>query len=83
MSFSRIIHSPKAYLRYMQMSQVVVFGFVEGQEIDPYFYGQICAVVSNQRQIAYQISKTNEIPPNSGEKRLYWCSMTSCGDIGN
>ena len=53
----------------MQMSQAVVFAFVEGKQSDPYFYGQICAVVCNQRQIAYQICKANEIPPRAGGKK--------------
>lgn len=69
MSGARVNHSPKAYLRYMQMSQAVVFAFVEGKEIDPYFYGQICAVVCNQRQIVYQICRSNEIPPNAAGKK--------------
>jgi len=68
MSVARIVHSPKAYLRYMQMSQAAVFAFVEGQETDPYFYGQICAVVCNQRQIVYQICRANDILPNAGGK---------------
>jgi hypothetical protein len=71
MSVARIAHSLRGYLRYMQMSQAVVFAFVEGQETDPYFYGQICAVVCNQRQIVYQISRANEIQPNiKGKKAL-------------
>jgi len=66
---ARIVHSLRGYLRYMQMSQAVVFAFVEGKQSDPYFYGQICAVVCNQRQIAYQICKANEIPPRAGGKK--------------
>jgi hypothetical protein len=52
----------------MQMSQAVVFAFVEGQETDPYFFGQICTVVCNQRQIVYQICRANEILSNAGGK---------------
>ncbi len=68
MAVSRIVHSLKGYLRYMQMSQAAVFAFVEGEEVDPYFFGQICAVVCNQRQISYQICRANEILSTSGGK---------------
>jgi hypothetical protein len=67
---ARIVHSLRGYLRYMQMSQAVVFAFVEGKKNDPYFYGQICAVVCNKRQIAYQICKANEIPSRAGGKKV-------------
>jgi hypothetical protein len=68
MTITRSVHSPKGYLRYMQMSQAVVFAFVEGKEIDPYFYGQICGVICNQRQIAYQLCRANQVPPYAGGK---------------
>jgi hypothetical protein len=68
MSASRIVHSLNAYLRYMQMSQAVLFAFVEGQDVDPYFFGQICGLVANQRLITYQICRANEIQSNSGGK---------------
>ena len=52
----------------MQLSQVLVFAFVEGKDMDPYFFGQICAAVCNQRQISYQICRADEILSNSGGK---------------
>jgi len=68
MTPARIGHSSQGYLRYMQMSQNNVFAFVEGKECDPFFYGQICAIIRTQRNIAYQICRANEIPPFAGGK---------------
>lgn len=68
MASSRLIHSRAGYLRYMQMSSETLFAFVEGKDVDPFFYGQICAKVCTSRGISYKLCKANELPPNAGGK---------------
>jgi len=65
---ARIVHSQNGLLRYMQMSEAILFAFVEGKKIDPFFYGQICASACKQRQIKYALIKANELPPGAGGK---------------
>ncbi len=68
MSAKRLTHSRSAYLRYMQMSRASIFALVEGKDIDPFFYGQICRIVCEPKGIRYELCKANELPPHAGGK---------------
>lgn len=68
MSSNRLIHSRSAYLRSMQMSQASIVVFVEGKDLDPFFYGQICRSVCWPKGMRYELCKANELPPHAGGK---------------
>jgi len=68
MPSARLVHSPKGFLRYMQMSCKTLFAFVEGIECDCFIYGQVCALVCGKRKMDYGLCRANEIPPYAGGK---------------
>ena len=65
---SRIKYSPNAHLRKLQMSNVSLFAFVEGKELDSNFFGQVCLKVTEPRGISYRIETATELPGGSGGK---------------
>jgi len=53
---ARLTHSNPAFKRYMQMSQrTSIFVFVEGFDVDPYFYGKLCEQVYGAAGHVYEI----------------------------
>lgn len=52
----------------MQMSQASIFAFVEGKDLDPFFYGKICMSVCGPKGMRYELCKANELPPHAGGK---------------
>lgn len=52
----------------MQMSQALIFALVEGKDLDPFFYGQICRSVCGPKGMRYELCKANELPPHAGGK---------------
>jgi hypothetical protein len=53
---TRLTYTPGGLKRRMQVStKPTVFLFVEGKEIDPWFYGEICEQVFSEAQVGYEI----------------------------
>ncbi len=67
---NRLQHKEKAFVRKMQISQVQVFIFVEGEECDPFFYGKICESVEKSIPFSYRIISAKELPDSSGGKAV-------------
>ena len=67
---TRLTHSYKAYLRFMQISDKNIFAFVEGKIVDPYFYGKICEFVCQTNNLSYRICRSQEINGNGGKQVL-------------
>lgn len=68
MSANRLVHSSSAFLRSMQMSRASLFALVEGKNLDPFFYGQICKSVCEPRGMFYEVRKASELPQSAGGK---------------
>ena len=68
MPHRRLFHTHSAYLRSMQMSSASLFAFVEGKDIDRFFYGHICYNVCNPQGLIYETCKADELPPFAGGK---------------
>jgi hypothetical protein len=65
---SRPKHSYAGYVNTIRMSRYQVFVFVEGVDVDPYFYGEICARVCGKRGVGYQVRLARELPGGAGGK---------------
>lgn len=65
---SRLHHSYAGHLRWMQMSCIQLFVFVEGKHCDPYFFGNVCSVIL-ETQVEYYISTARQIPGYTGGKQ--------------
>lgn len=65
---SRLRHSYAGFLRYMEMSTLQVFVFVEGKDCDPFFYASICATI-RQPGFFREICTADRISANSGGKQ--------------
>ena len=65
---SRLRHSLGAHIRALQISRFTLFAFVEGKEIDPNFFGEVCRSVCGPRGLQYRVHRANEIPGSSGGK---------------
>lgn len=50
------------------MSSITVFAFVEGKDLDPFFYGKLCESVCEKHNVRYEIQTANKIPPHAGGK---------------
>jgi hypothetical protein len=58
-----------AFIRTMQMmSDTHLFVFVEGDNNDPYFYGQLCSKVLSETGVSYKIYTSKSIPGSSTGK---------------
>jgi hypothetical protein len=66
---NRLQHTKAGFLRYMQMSEKKLFVFVEGKQMDPYFYGKICSDVASNNNISYEICSSRELPESTGGKQ--------------
>jgi len=55
-----------AFLRSKQMSKRELFVFVEGNENDAYFYGNLCSSVTSSTGVSFQICSSKQIPDSSG-----------------
>lgn len=65
---SRLLHSPTGFIRSLQISSIPLFGFVEGRDIDSFFYGAICQKVCTPHNLKYQIKRAMEIPQQAEGK---------------
>jgi hypothetical protein len=68
MTDPRLVHSFSGYLRAMQMSTTSVFSLVEGKDVDPFFYGQVCNFVCSRHYLTYEVKKAEDLPPKAGGK---------------
>lgn len=50
------------------MSRYQLFVFVEGIEVDPFFFGQVCRVACQGRAVAYRVRPAKELPQAAGGK---------------
>lgn len=57
----RLTHSPTGLLRSLQVSQFSLFGFVEGKDVDPFFYGGLCKAVCTGHGVRYRIVTAREL----------------------
>jgi hypothetical protein len=64
---ARLTHSHDAFLRMMQMSEINMFVFVEG-DTDQFFYGLLCQRA--YEGIAYRIHTANELTGSAGKRGL-------------
>ncbi len=67
---SRVGHSLGAMRRLMQLSRNRVFIYVEGRDLDPYFYGCICGPICNQHGLRYEIIVADRISGGGGGKSI-------------
>lgn len=65
---SRIRHPFSGYRRLMQMSETVLYIFVEGTEYDRYFYSQIAECECQKRGTRYKVIAAKELPGGAGGK---------------
>lgn len=65
----RLRHTPEGFLRYMQMSSVAIFAFVEGRDGDCFFYDRLCAIVCEPVGLAYQVHQAVSLPLGGGGKQ--------------
>jgi len=66
---SRLKHTLKGFIRSLQISRINIFAFVEGRDLDPYFYGGICKQVCDSAGNTYSIRTSKEAPYNAGGKK--------------
>ena len=64
----RLQHSNGGFLRYMQMSSVQVFIFVEGKQSDPFFFAGVCSTIKSPH-FSSDICTARELPAASGGKQ--------------
>src|ERR1039457_2075498 len=66
----RLRHSAKGLVRSMQMSRAAVNVFIEGEQVDGYFYSKI-VYSESPAPFAYRVIRSNQLPtPGSGKKHL-------------
>ncbi len=65
---SRLKHSRTGYLRSLQISRHQVFAFVEGTQVDPFFFGEICRRVCQPNGVGYLVRPARELPGSAGGK---------------
>ncbi|MHC1726009.1 MAG: DUF4435 domain-containing protein [Syntrophobacteraceae bacterium] len=69
LAFDRPKHSSMAaFIRSLQMSKRDLFVFVEGNENDPFFYGNLCEAALEGTFIQYTIRNPQSIPGSSSGK---------------
>jgi len=67
---SRLTHSFGGMRRYMQMSRVDVFIYVEGRDLDPDIYSRVCGSVCLDAQRDYEIVIADRITGAAGGKEI-------------
>lgn len=65
---TRLAHSERGCLRYMQMSSTRLFVFVEGTETDRYFFGEVCRAAQAHMGFSYEIITAERLPSGAGGK---------------
>jgi hypothetical protein len=58
------------YLRSLQISRHQLFAFVEGTEVDPFFFGEVCRVASEPRGLSYRVRSAKELSQAGGKQTL-------------
>jgi hypothetical protein len=66
---SRLKHTTRGYIRSLQISKSQVFAFVEGLQVDRFFYGEVCRRTLDPRGLSYQVRLARELPSASGGKQ--------------
>ncbi|MEU7941947.1 hypothetical protein [Microbispora bryophytorum] len=66
---NRLVHTPRAFIRSLQMGRSKLIVFVEGRKTDSYVYGKVCSYFGSP--FFYRIIRSEEIPgTGAGKKRL-------------
>jgi hypothetical protein len=65
---TRLHYSKIGYARLMQISKIQLFVFVEGRQIDSFFYGSLCSSALVEK-IAFRIVQINQVNGGSGGKQ--------------
>jgi hypothetical protein len=66
---TRLVHTDAAaYIRSMQTSRYQLFVFVEGGDVDPFFYDQVAAVATEGTKVNWQVRTAREFPRQIGGK---------------
>lgn len=63
------LHSMAGYIRSLQISRYQLFAFVEGIDVDPFFFGEVCRVACQARAVSYRVRPAKELPQAAGGKR--------------
>lgn len=66
-------HSPEAFRRLIQMSSTRVFVFVEGQDTDAFFFGEVCRPICESLGISYELVRADRISASGGKEALIRC----------
>ena len=66
---SRLRHSSSGFLRSLQISREQVCAFVEGIDVDPFFYGEICNRACHASGVGYKVRTARELPDHAGGKQ--------------
>lgn len=68
---TRLRHTPRGFLRALQVSRVPVAILVEGKHLDRYFYGKIAQLACDRHNVPHEIFLSQEVPGNKlGKPRL-------------
>jgi len=68
---ARLTHTYAGFKRYMQMAgKPTLFIFVEGLDIDPYFYGEICEPILSSANVAYEVVGASRLADSGGKTVL-------------
>src|SRR5260370_25975172 len=80
---TRLIHTRGGFKRLMQMAKVTVFVFVEGKDVDPYFYGEICHRVLADANVSYEIVRASRIAQSGGKEPLlgFYSYLSATGSL--
>jgi hypothetical protein len=63
---TRLKHTARGFRRYMQISNSRLFAFVEGKDIDPFFYGRLCESVCVPLKVSYEVVLARQLPEAGG-----------------
>jgi hypothetical protein len=64
---SRLRHSPRGFIRSLQLSKTDLFAFVEGWS-DRFFYDRICAKSCEGSDLTFEVRTAQELPDQTGGK---------------
>lgn len=58
-----------SYVRSLQMSDYDIFVFVEGKDIDPFFYSRLCSTALSEDNVSFKVRNSENIPECSAGKK--------------
>jgi hypothetical protein len=62
---TRLVYSPRGFLRSLEVSRAHLHVFVEGRDLDPYIYGRLCENVCGGA-FGYRLQRADELPGAGG-----------------